>query len=56
MLPFVLPDSEPDAPGQLYNLDTDPAEAKNLYFEHPELVKELKALLEEAKESGRSRG
>ena len=56
LLPFVLPESEPDAPGQLYNLDTDPAETTNLYFEHPELVKKLKALLEESKESGRSRG
>ena len=54
--PFVLSESAPDAPGQLYNLDTDPGETKNLYFERPELVKELKALLEEAKESGRSRG
>lgn len=54
--PFILPESEPNAPGQLYNLDTDPGETKNLYFDRPELVKELKALLDEAKESGRSRG
>jgi arylsulfatase A-like enzyme len=54
--PFVLPESEPNAPGQLYNLDTDPGETKNLCFDRPELVKELKALLEGAKESGRSRG
>jgi arylsulfatase A-like enzyme len=45
----------PDAPGQLYNLETDPGETKNLYYEHPEIVKELKALLEESKQSGRSR-
>lgn len=56
LLSFALPDSAPDAPGQLYNLDTDPGERNNLYFERPELVKELKALLEEAKKSGRSRG
>jgi len=56
LLPFALPDSAPDAPGQLYSLDTDPGERNNLYFERPELVKELKALLEEAKKSGRSRG
>ena len=51
LLPFVLPESEPDAPGQLYNLNTDPGETKNLYFDRPELVKELKALLEETKRS-----
>ncbi len=56
LLPFASPDSEPEAPGQLYNLDTDPGETKNLYFERPELVKELKDLLEESKRSGRSRG
>ena len=55
LLPFALPDSEPEAPGQLYNLDTDPGELNNLYFEKPELVKELKALLEGSKQSGRSR-
>ena len=56
LLPFASPDSEPEAPAQLYNLDTDPGETKNLYFERPELVKELKDLLEESKRSGRSRG
>ena len=55
LLPFALSDSAPGAPGQLYNLDTDPGERNNLYFERPELVKELKALLEETKRSGRSR-
>jgi arylsulfatase A len=45
----------PDAPGQLYNLEADPGETKNLYYEHPEIVKELKALLEESKQNGRSR-
>ena len=41
-------------PGQLYNLNTDPGETINLYFKHPEIVKELKALLEHSKQSGRS--
>ena len=45
----------PGAPGQLYNLEADPGETKNLYFERPEIVKELKALLEQSKASGRSR-
>jgi arylsulfatase A len=53
--PLALPDTAPDAPGQLYNLDTDPGETKNLYASQPELVKELKAVLEQSRSSGRSR-
>jgi arylsulfatase A-like enzyme len=48
---FHIPDS---APAALYNLDTDPGETKNLYAERPDLVKELRALLEQSKTSGRS--
>ena len=54
LVPFALPDSAPDAPGQLYDLKADPGERKNLYFERPDVVKELKALLDQAKTSGRS--
>jgi len=46
--PFILPDTAPGAPGQLYNIESDPGETTNLYAEHPGLVKELKALLDEA--------
>ncbi len=53
--PYALPEKAPTAPGQLYNLQTDPGETTNLYFEHPEIVKELKAKLDEYKASGRSR-
>lgn len=53
--PYILPDHAPGAPGQLYDLESDPGETKNLYFEHPEIVKELKSLLEQSKASGRSR-
>jgi arylsulfatase A-like enzyme len=53
--PFELPDTAPNAPGQLYNLATDPGETINLYFQQPEIVTELKALLEQSKLSGRSR-
>ena len=53
--PFLLPDSAPGAPGQLYNLSTDPGETKNVYFEHPGIVAELKALLDHSKSAGRSR-
>jgi arylsulfatase A-like enzyme len=51
---YILPESEPKAPGQLYNLDEDPGETTNLYYKHPEVVKELKDLLEKSKASGRS--
>ena len=52
--PFALPEKAPDAPGQLYNLDTDPGETTNLYFDHPDIVTELKSRLDAYKESGRS--
>lgn len=52
--PFALPDAAPTAPGQLYNLDTDPGERNNLYFKHPDVVRKLKSLLESSKTSGRS--
>ena len=52
--PFAFPDTAPDAPGQLYNLTADPGETTNLYFKHPEIVKELKGLLEASKANGRS--
>jgi len=51
---FALPDTAPDAPGQLYDLKTDPGETTNLYLKRPEIVKELKDQLEEFKKSGRS--
>lgn len=51
---YLIEDSAPDAPGQLYNLAKDPGETTNLYFKHPERVKQMKALLEQAVESGRS--
>ena len=52
---YALPDSAPNAPGQLYNLARDPGETENLYLKHPKIVKELKSLLETCKTSGRSR-
>jgi len=54
MKPYALPDTDPDAPGQLYNLAEDPGETMNLYSKHPDVVAELKALLEQSKASGRS--
>jgi arylsulfatase A len=54
MKQYALPEKAPDAPGQLYNLESDPGEATNLYFKNPEIVRELKGKLEEFKKSGRS--
>ena len=51
---YWLPDTAPDAPAQLYDLEKDPGETKNLYFEHPTIVAELKSLLQESITSGRS--
>lgn len=42
-------------PGQLYNLDEDPGETNNLYYENYDKVVELRALLREIQYSGRSR-
>ena len=54
LAPYALPEAAPEAPGQLYNLATDPGETRNLYLKHPEIVKELKAKLDEYKSTGRS--
>ena len=51
---YALPEKFPKAPGQLYNLDSDPGETTNLYYEHPEIVKELKSQLDEYVSSGHS--
>ena len=51
---YSLPDTDPQASGQLYNLDSDPGETRNLYSRHPEIVAELKAQLERCRASGHS--
>jgi arylsulfatase A len=51
---YAIADTDPNAPGQLYNLASNPGETINVYSKHPEVVTELKALLEEAKTSGRT--
>ncbi len=35
-----------EPPGQLYNLEDDPGETKNVWQDHPEVVKRLKTLLD----------
>jgi arylsulfatase A len=52
--PLALPDTAPSAPGQLYNLHDDPGETRNLYDKHPEIVKELKEVLDKSRREGRS--
>jgi arylsulfatase A-like enzyme len=51
---FALPEVAPEAPGQLYDLGSDPGETTNLYFKRPEIAVELKALLDKSKTEGRS--
>ena len=54
MRQYALKDTDPDALGQLYNLETDPGETKNLYSNKPEIVKMMKAQLDVFQRSGRS--
>ncbi len=54
MKEYIVPEKAPLAPGQLYDLTSDPGETDNLYYKKPEIVKELKSKLEEFKKSGRS--
>jgi arylsulfatase A len=44
-----------DPEGQLYDIENDPAESTNLFEKHPEITKELKALLEQQKAQGYTR-
>ena len=44
-----------DPPAQLYNLDSDPGEMKNLYAEHPEMAGKLSKLLQGMRASSRTR-
>lgn len=53
MKPYQLPETVPDAPGQLYHLGIDPREATNLYFKNPEITKQLKDLLDKVVNSER---
>ena len=53
--PFSLPDTAPDAAGQLYNLEMDPGEKTNLVLQRPDIAAELNELLERSKSTGRSR-
>ena len=54
MKAYKLPELAPDARGQLYSLQTEPGETTRLCYEHPDIVKELKLVLQTSKRSGRS--
>jgi arylsulfatase A len=54
LLPYIVEELAPDAPGQLYDLKNDPGETKNLYHQHPKIVKRMKAKLDQFVTSGRS--
>jgi len=47
-------DPTPGGPGQLYNLDEDPAEQDNLFARHPTVVRELTELLNDYRTGDRS--
>ena len=54
LLPYVVEELAPDAPGQLYDLKNDPGETKNLYHQHPKIVKRMKSKLDQFVVNGRS--
>ena len=54
---WMVPEGKPPvpgSPGQLYNLANDPFEQNDLWGTHPDVVKELQALLERYQREGRS--
>jgi arylsulfatase A len=56
MAKFALPETEPDATGQLFNLAEDPGETKNLFFKEAAKREEMQALLKQLsrKDGGRT--
>lgn len=56
MLKYALPETAPEATGQLFNLATDPGETTNLFFKEAAKRQELQKLLKKLtpKENGRS--
>lgn len=54
MKAYALPETAPGSTGQLFNLGADPGETTNLFFAEEAKRRELKALLERLKSSGRS--
>ena len=54
MAQYLLPETAPDATGQLFHLGKDPGETTNLFFKESGKRKEFQALLSKLKASGRS--
>ena len=52
---YILPNTAPEAEGQLYNLAEDPGETANLWLKQPSRVEKLKSLPDATKERGQSR-
>ena len=56
---FTIPDRITPVPGnpegQLYHIDEDPLETRNLYDQFPEKVREMQNELSRLRNSGRSR-
>ncbi|MEY4797850.1 MAG: hypothetical protein RI978_151, partial [Verrucomicrobiota bacterium] len=52
---YALPEAEPGAPAQLYDLVEDPGEKTNLYAKRPDIAKAMKARLDQSVAAGRSR-
>ncbi|GLR18390.1 arylsulfatase [Portibacter lacus] len=50
---FIIPENG-EALYELYNMEVDPSETKNLYFEHPEIVNALKTKITGIIANGRS--
>jgi arylsulfatase A-like enzyme len=53
--PYALPESDSEAPAQLYDLAADPGETNNLFSKRQDVVRELQELLSQTIKSGRSR-
>lgn len=53
-LPVLIEPKEGEALYELYNIDEDPGEENNLYFEHPEIVEKLKAEITKIIAEGRT--
>lgn len=53
--PKTIEPKDGETPGTLYDLDQDIEEQNNLYNEYPEVIEELKQLLEQYKSQGYSR-
>jgi hypothetical protein len=43
-----------DEPGEIYKISDDRAQRQNVYADHPDIVRQLKSLLEKYKQHGRS--